>query len=402
MFTQKLLLPAFAVITAVAAQSATICSAPTATINSNADASQYSSCSSISGSVVIGSAASGDIQLNGPQTIGGDLTILNATALTSFSSSSIEQIKGTFHVEALTLLSTLQMNVLTAVKTINFVSLPNLGSLTFSSGVTSAQSVTVSNTFLNTLAGINVTTVTTLQVDNNPHLIEFTSQLGNISSAAVFNANGANLAVSFPFLTWASNLTFRDVGSVDLPSLQVINGSLGFYENSLETINLPNLTTVGSFATGVGSLAFVDNTALTNISVNALKSVGGADQIANNTLLSSISFPALVDVGGAIDFSGNFTTPGLGALGNVKGGFNVESKQAIDCTKFKAEASPSGVIQGKFVCEGGLSSVSSLGTGTSTGSSASATGSKGAAVSFGVNEAAAGLSVLGGLLQILL
>jgi hypothetical protein len=55
-------------------------------------------------------------------------------------------------------------------------------------------------------------------------------------------------------------------------------------------------------------LAFVDNTALTNISMDALKSVGGADQIANNTILAAISFPALVDVGGAIDFSGNFTT----------------------------------------------------------------------------------------------
>jgi hypothetical protein len=236
------------------------------------------------------------------------LTILNATAVTSFSSSSIAQIKGIFHLEDLTLLSTLQMSELTAVKTIEFISLPNLGSLTFSAGVTSAQSVTISNTFLGSLAGLNMTTVTTLQVDNNPHLTEYTSNIGNITSSATFNANGAGLAVSFPLLTWAANLTFRDIGSVSLPSLQVINGSLGFYENSLTSISASNLTTVGSFATGVGSLAFVDNTALTNISMNALKSVGGADQIANNTVLNAIAFPALVDVGGAIDFSGNFTT----------------------------------------------------------------------------------------------
>jgi hypothetical protein len=295
-------------VVGLSAQSATICSQATATINSNADASQFASCSSISGSVFIGSLAAGDIILNGPETIGGDLTILNATAVTSFSSPSIAQIKGTFHLEDLTLLSTLSMGALTAVKAINFVSLPNLGSLTFSSTVTSAQSVTISNTFLGSLAGLNMTTVTTLQIDNNPHLTEFTSNIGNISNVATFNANGAGLAVSFPHLTWAENMTFRDVGSVDLPSLQVINGSLGFYENSLNIISLPNLTTVGSFATGVGSLAFVDNTALTNISLNALKSVGGADQIANNTILNAIAFPALVDVGGAIDFSGNFTT----------------------------------------------------------------------------------------------
>jgi hypothetical protein len=161
---------------------------------------------------------------------------------------------------------------------------------------------------LNSLNGLNVTSVAVLQIDNNPHLLEFTSNMGNITNAAVFNANGPNLTVSFPLLKWASNMTFRDVGSVNIPSLQVINGSLGFYESNIETISAPNLTSVGNFATGVGSLAFVANNALTNISMNVLKSVGGADQVANNTILNAISFPALVNVGGAIDFSGDFTT----------------------------------------------------------------------------------------------
>jgi hypothetical protein len=358
MFTQKLLVPAFAVITAVTGKlsstflsthtqtgfttsdllqfgsrhggavdgavhesigkngansigclAQSICSqTATATISSQGDASQYSACSTVAGSIVISTAAAGDISLDGPTTIGGDLTIVNATGLTSFSSASIAQIKGAFHVEALTLLSSLKMSLLTAAKTIDFVSLPNLGKLTFPANVTSASSVTISNTFLSTLAGIEVASLATLQIDNNNHLLDFTSQLGNISSAAVFNANGAGLALSFPLLTWAANLTFRDVGSVLLPSLQVINGSLGFYESSVESISAPNLTSVGNFATGSGSLAFVANTALTNISMNALKSIGGADQIANNTILNAIAFPALVDVGGAIDFSGNFTT----------------------------------------------------------------------------------------------
>jgi hypothetical protein len=94
--------------------------------------------------------------------------------------------------------------------------------------------------------------------------------------------------------------------------------------------------------------------------------------------------------------------PVLPALGNVKGGFNVESKQTINCNPFQSEASASGIIQGKFHCAGGLTTVSSLGTGTSTGTSATATGAKGAAVSYGISEAAAGLSVIGGLLQMLL
>ncbi len=85
----------------------------------------------------------------------------------------------------------------------------------------------------------------------------------------------------------------------------------------------------------------------------------------------------------------------------MKGGFNVQSEQTIDCSHFQSEASASGVIQGKFTCKGDLTTVNSIGTGTSTGGSSSAT-SKGAAPSFGVSEAAAGLSVIGGLLQMLL
>jgi hypothetical protein len=236
------------------------------------------------------------------------LTVNNASGLTSFSSDSIAQIKGTFSLTDLTLLSTLQFNELTAVKEISFVSLPALSALLFPATLSSAQSVTISNTFLNTLNGINLDTVATLQIDNNNHLTAFSTQVGNITSSAVINANGQGLTVTFPNLIWAANLTFRDIASVSIPSLAVINGSLGFYESSLETIYAPNLTTVGDFATGQGSLAFVDNTALTNISMPLLKSVGGANQIANNTDLHAISFPALSDVGGAIDFTGNFTT----------------------------------------------------------------------------------------------
>jgi hypothetical protein len=290
------------------AQSAAICSQATVTINSQADATQYASCSTISGSVVLGPDASGIIALDGPSTITGDLTVNNASGLTEFSSASIGQIKGTFTLEDLTLLSTLQFNMLTAVKAISFVSLPALSSLLFPATVSSAKSVTISNTFLSTLDGINLDTVDTLQIDNNNHLTTFSTQVGNITISAIINANGQGLTVTFPNLIWAANLTFRDVASVSIPSLAVVNGSLGFYESSVDTISAPNLTSVGNFATGQGSLAFVDNTALTNITMPLLQSVGGADQIANNTDLHSISFPALVDVGGAIDFTGNFTT----------------------------------------------------------------------------------------------
>ena len=79
----------------------------------------------------------------------------------------------------------------------------------------------------------------------------------------------------------------------------------------------------------------------------------------------------------------------------------MQSTQQIDCSGFKAKQGNE--IQGTYTCTTASDPKSGVGsaTGTSSGSGASST-SKGAATSFGINEAAAGLSVVGGLLQMLL
>jgi aspartate 1-decarboxylase len=403
MFSTKLVVPALAALLSVtAAQTSSICSQATATINSQADATAFASCATISGSVVVSSSASGVVSIDGPQQITGDLTVENAGGLTSFGSTSLGSIGGTFTLTNLTLLSTLSFGDLTSVKTIAWTALPALSSLTFPSTISKATSVTISNTFLSTLDGINLDTVSVLEIDNNNRLTTFSTQVANITSSVNINANGNNLVVSFPNLIWAANMTFRNVSSVSIPSLATINGSLGFYGNYMTNIAAPNLTSVGSTATGAGSYAFVANAKLANISMPLLATVGGAFQIANNTGLTGIDFPALTTVGGAIDFSGNFSTPLLPALNNVKGGFNVQSTAQIDCSTFDSEHS-SKIIQGTYTCKTTADATSIGGTtGTTTGSSASATSSKGAAVSFGVSEAVAGLSVIGGLLQMFL
>lgn len=86
----------------------------------------------------------------------------------------------------------------------------------------------------------------------------------------------------------------------------------------------------------------------------------------------------------------------------VKGGFSLESTATLNCGPFKAESGPDAVLQGKYQCNGGVSDPQPLSSGTGSSSSPSSTTSKGAAPSYGVNEAVAGLSVVGGLLQMLL
>jgi hypothetical protein len=398
----KTLLPTLAVLVgSSAAATSSICSQSTATINSQADATALADCTTISGSVVIGTAASGEIDLNGPDQIKGDLIAENAGALTSLTSTSIATIGGAFTLSNLTVLSTLSFSDLTSVGSINWAALPALPSLTFPQFVTSASSVVITNTFLSTLDGINLETVDTLNINNNNRLKTFSTQVANITSSLNIDSNGKSLDVSFPNLIWAANMTFRNVSTVSIPSLAVVNGSLGFYENYFTSLSAPNLTKVGDTANGQGGLAFVANPSLANITIPNIETVGGAFQIANNSALDDISFPALTQVGGAIDFSGNFSTPDLPKLDDVKGGFNMQSTASIDCSSFQSEHS-SGNIQGTFTCKTTADAKSGTGSSSTSSSSGSSTTSKSAAISYSVNDAIVGASVVGGLLQMLL
>ncbi|KUJ14327.1 uncharacterized protein LY89DRAFT_650064 [Mollisia scopiformis] len=348
------------------AQTSSICSQATATINSQADATSLADCSTISGSVLVSSSASGVISIDGPQTITGDLTCENAGGLTSLGSITIGTIGGSFSLSNLTLLSTLSMNDLSSVKTIAWSALPALSSLTFPSTVSQVESITISNTFLSSLDGLNPSTIATLNVNNNERLKTFSTQVASASSAINFNSNGNGLDLSFPNLIWAANITIRNVSSLDVPSLSTVNGSIGLYGNDFTEFTAPNLTTIGSTATGSGTLALVQNPSFTDLSLPLLKTVGGAVQVANNQELQTISFPALATVGGAIEFSGNFSTPNLPALTDVKGGFNVQSTASIDCSAFAADEQ-SKVIQGTFVCKGSSGSTTTTGGITSSG-----------------------------------
>lgn len=408
MLAKTILLPALALAGAVAASpqdsQPTLCAQPTATITNAADASQLAQCTSVSGTIVLSPDAAGSIDISGPKEIQGDFIAHSAGNLVGLTSSTIQSIGGSFDLFNLTTLSTLAFSKLTSSNTIIWNALPALGQLTLTDFISQASSVTIENTGLTTLDGINLDTVDTMDINNNRRLTTISTQVGSVGTLLNIASNGLALSVDLPNLIWASNATFRNASTISIPSLSVINGTLTFDENTLSSLSAPNLTSIGDAKHGIGSFTFVGNPGVQNLTFPALTSIAGANEIANNTALTTISFPALTYVGGAIDFSGNFTTPNLNALKTVKGGFSLESTATIDCSKFKAESGASSTLQGSFNCESATDNPQPNISGTSTGSSssASATSSKGAAVSYGINEAVAGLSVIGGILQILL
>ena len=283
------------------------------TITAAADASALASCTTYSGSVAIPSDLSVPQDSNGHQSLSIDtiqkitnnLTVSGAVNLATLEFGALKSIGG-FELGGLTVLASLNFPQLTTVDSLNFTALPALQDLSFgNTGITEANSVLISNTGLSSLQGLNnLESVNTFNINNNGALQNISLQVTSIKNALDIEANdgfATGLVTSFPMLQTAMNLTFRNCSEVDLPSLANVSQDLGFYGNTMESFSAPNLTTVGG-------LIFVDNTALTNISIPNLVSVNGSYQIANNTQLKQVNgFQKLATIKGALDFNGNFT-----------------------------------------------------------------------------------------------
>jgi hypothetical protein len=363
------------VLPALAAASTTYaaCSVSgTTTIQNSGDATALASCTkTFSGSIAIETGTSDPIALDGVGTIDGDLIITNNSAIQSLSGDSLTEITGEFHLDTVQVLNTVNFPKLKKVNSIVWNALPNLQNPTFNGPITQVSTLDIQNTQLQSLQGINLETVDKVTIANNRYISDISMQLGSVSTSLILEANNPEVNVTFPNLIWAFNLTFRNCSSVSVPSLETLNGSMGFYGNSFESFIAPNLTKVG------GALAFVSNTELTNISLPLLTEVTGTVQIANNTKLSGIDgLPELKTIGGALDFSGNFSKLSIPSLNDVKGAFNVQSTGDVQqtCDSDFQPLKDKGKIQGKFVCKGSVANPGGEGTTpTPTGSGAKKT-----------------------------
>ncbi|KAI9779797.1 MAG: hypothetical protein M1816_003333 [Peltula sp. TS41687] len=367
MLSLKQLLLALAVAGNVFAQND--CQAPSNTIQNQGDAQALSGCQTVTGDIVIAGQTSGTIDLSGIQRINGSLICRDAAGLTGIASRDLTIIDKQFQLYGLTIMSSLDFPSLSRVGAINWTALPALQELSFRSQVKRAQNVYISNTELKSLDGINLEMVDRFDVNNNNYLTKIESQLGNISEALNIQANGKDLTVAFPNLEWANNMTFWNCSSVSLPSLAVVNQSMGFRGNFFETLSAPNLTRTDNR----GDIVFTDNNQLTNISFPQLEAIGGTLSIANNTELKNLDgFQKLATVGGAIVISGgitNFTTP---VLDDVRGAFNLQSTATFDCGPFKRAADRK-VIKGTYKCSGAPGSTTSGSSASSTSSDSSST-----------------------------
>jgi hypothetical protein len=272
------------------------------TVQNAGDASAVATCSTFSGSIAIATGTTDDISFGGLKVLNGNLIASANANIKRIGATDLESLNGEMNLDGLTRLNGVDFPKLKKVNSIKWNALPNLQSIGFTASVETAKKIDIQNTAIRSLTGINIVQAETLKIANNQYINDITMQLGNVSNSLDFSDNNKAVKVSLPNLIWATNLTFRFCGSVSMPSLMKLNGSLGLYNNGFETFSAPNLTEVGE------ALAIVGNEQLNNLTFPLLTKINDNLQIANNTNLMTIDgYPALKSIGGAFDISGNMS-----------------------------------------------------------------------------------------------
>ncbi|KAF3401611.1 Protein ecm33 [Penicillium rolfsii] len=358
------------------------------TIESQSDADGLATCTKLNGDLTISKSYSGSLSLAYVKTITGSIICNGGENVTDISASLLTSIGDAFNLQGLTRLTQLAFPELTSVGSIKWNALPKLQSLNFDQGVTQAGDVIIQNTGLTSLDGISLMTVNQFEIENNRDLQKINiNNLQNATDLINFSGNYDALEIELPNLGTGTNMTFRNISSISLPSLEKLTGQLGFWGTEFTTFSAPNLTSTGD-------LVFNDNSKLSNISMPVLTKVDGGFTIARNDKLSTISLPKLEKVTGAIDFSGKFNTVDLDGLTDVEGGFNLQSTDGtFNCSHFQNIRKT--VIKGTYKCDANTTNptTSNGKSGTSSGSSSTASAtSSGAAVANGASMAVTGVA----------
>ncbi|KAI1420412.1 GPI-anchored cell wall organization protein ecm33 [Xylaria sp. FL1777] len=367
----KELVSAVAAFSLVSGAAALSCKDDPVEINSQADATQVASCKSITNDLVLNVNAGPSIDIGGVLTsIGGSFIVKNNGFIQSLSSESLQTIGGVFQLNNVTSLASLVFPVLGEVGSIDWATLSSLQEPTFGTpGITKAKSVTVADTFVANLDGINVQELTDMDINNNRRLSKFSTSIKSLSNVLRVSANALNMTMEMPNLEWIANMTIANVSTFSVPSLKAVNGSMRFNSNYFTEFLAANLTTIQD-----GDLSFVSNPQLTNITIPKLEKVGGGVTIANNTALGKINgLDSLADVGGAIVMRGSFDDIELPSLNNVVGTADFISTEDIQSSCDKLNKLSGNVVQGKVTtCE---SDNATANNNTSSGGSDSGSGS---------------------------
>lgn len=279
---------------------ATSCASVTFTINSAAEATALAACSTLDGDVVIGPEI-GQIEISGPTQINGNLIVEDIWDVTSLSSPDLTTITGVLELTNVTLLSTINMPALTSVGSIHFESLPALTNLSFASGITAVESITMEDTFLASMEDFMPTSIDQLTLLDNRRLNKVDLPVRTITGTLTARGNGASAEIHLPNLVFAQVLKISNATSFDARRLEAIEKVALFENNHFTSLDLPSWQKCGD-------LVISNSPNLTEAVLPALKVISGQLNITNNTKLAVVDgFKDLATVGADMNVRGLFS-----------------------------------------------------------------------------------------------
>lgn len=222
--------------------------------------------------------------------------------LTSLAAPDLTIIGKNLELISCILLADLNMTELTVVGDMNFEALPNLGHLYFDSGVRAAGGISITNTGLVNLDGLEITSASNgISITANTALTDISLNSLTNTSSLIIQANSNKLAVNLPNLVAIQNLTVTNTTSLSIPSLYHLTGQLQISDSWITNFS------TGPVQAGA-DIIFMDNALLSNISMPDLTSLSGDLIITRNSVLKEITgFSSLANVQGTVDVTGNYT-----------------------------------------------------------------------------------------------
>ncbi|OLY82774.1 Protein ecm33 [Smittium mucronatum] len=342
------------------------------TVNSQADASGLSSCSTFNGDITANAINIDTLDFSGVQSVNGSVYISNSFALKNLNFPDLRNVSGTFSILNNTQIIGLSIPNLSSVGDFLIVSNPNLRTLT-SNSLSSVKGYRVVSTSLVSLGTLGFTNATYVDVSANTYLdtLEFT-KLKGVSGYVNIADNDSKAVANFPnLLSIGGNSTFRTLAGLNVSSITTLSDTFNLNGNTFANFSLDSLSNVSK------DITVIDNSLLTNFSIPLLASIDGGIQINNNSLLEYITketFPSLSNVKGGVDLSGSILNVTFPALSRIQGAFSLVTSEPADCTLIQ-NALKSKVV-GSFNCSPGKAKSSTSSSTAGSGSSGSDNTSK--------------------------
>jgi hypothetical protein len=230
------------------------------------------------------------------------LIFQGVTNLTSFAAPDLLVIDGNLTLASCILLTDLTLGELNFVGDMKLEDLPNLQSLNFTSGMRTVSGISIVNTGLTTLDGLEISSASDgINISANTALTDITFPSLTNTSIFSIHANNPKMKVNLPSLAAVQDLTIENVTSLSISGLYQVTGQLLIAGSSIDSFS------TGPLKNG-GGILFIDNPFLSNISMPDLTSISGDLVITGNQALQQITgFTGLADVQGNIDITGNYT-----------------------------------------------------------------------------------------------